>query len=75
MSAVEILAQIRKLSKDEQIDLFEHLRDELDMVDEDLTPEQAAELDRRAEELLKNPETGIPWETVKAEAKERLKNR
>jgi putative addiction module component (TIGR02574 family) len=32
-----------------------------------LTPAQAQELDRRLEEHRRNPQTGIPWEQVKAE--------
>lgn len=32
-----------------------------------LTPAQAEELDRRLEEHRRNPQTGIPWQQVKAE--------
>lgn len=32
-----------------------------------LTPAQAAELDRRLEEHNRRPETGVPWEQVKAQ--------
>lgn len=32
-----------------------------------LTPAQAEELERRLEEYRSNPESGIPWEQVKAE--------
>ena len=43
--------------------------------DDELTPEQMAELERRAEELRQHPERGIPWETVQTELHGRLKSR
>jgi putative addiction module component (TIGR02574 family) len=72
MSAAQVLEQIDKLPFEEQREVFEQLRDKFD---DELTPEQIAELDRRAEELRQHPERGIPWETVQAELHERLKNR
>lgn len=39
----------------------------------ELTEEMKAELDRRVEELDRNPEAGIPWEVVKARALERIR--
>ncbi len=71
MSATEILVQIRQLPPQEQREVFERLRDEFD--DEELTPEQIAELDRRAEEALKHPERGRPAEEVFAEIEQRLR--
>ncbi|HEU0009538.1 MAG TPA: addiction module protein [Verrucomicrobiae bacterium] len=71
MSATEILVQIRQLPLQEQREVFERLRDEFG--DEELTPEQIAELDRRAEEALKHPERGRPAEEVFAEIEERLR--
>jgi putative addiction module component (TIGR02574 family) len=38
-----------------------------------LSPEQEAELDRRMEEYRKNPDSGIPWNTVKAELARKFK--
>jgi putative addiction module component (TIGR02574 family) len=40
--------------------------------DPDLTPEQAAELDRRLAEFEKNPHDGIPWEQVEADLNQRF---
>jgi putative addiction module component (TIGR02574 family) len=75
MSAAQVLEQIDKLPFEEQREVFEQLRDKFDEFDDGLTPEQIAELERRAEELRQHPERGIPWETVQAELHERLKNR
>jgi len=71
MSATEILAQIRQLPLQEQREVFERLRDEFD--DEELTPEQIAELDRRAEEALKHPERCRPLEDVVADIERRFR--
>jgi len=71
MSATEILVQIRQLPLQEQREVFERLREEFD--DEELTPEEVAELDRRSEEALKHPERGRPAEEVFAEIEQRLR--
>ena len=73
MSASEILEQIHRLPLAEQYEIAEKVREEY--FDDELTPEQNAELERRAEELRQHPERGIPWETVQAELHERLKSR
>ena len=70
MSATEILEQIRRLSPEEQYELVQKVREEFS--DDELTPEQIAELDRRAEDALKNPGRGKPVEQVFAEIQERL---
>jgi putative addiction module component (TIGR02574 family) len=72
MGAAQVLEQIEKLPVEEQREIFEQLRDRFD---DELTLEQIAELDRRAEELRRHPERGIPWETVQAELHDRLKSR
>ena len=69
MSATQVLKQIHKLPFEEQREVFEQLRDEFD---DELTPEQIAELDRRAEDALKNPGRGTPVEEVSAEIRKRL---
>ena len=75
MSATEILEELRRMPEPERRELVETIELEFGGVDDELTPEQIAELERRADELRKNPETGIPWEQVRAEAKQRLKAR
>jgi putative addiction module component (TIGR02574 family) len=72
MSAAEILEQIRRLPPEEQQDIAERIREEFGDFDDALTPEQIAELDRRAEDALKNPGRGKPAEQVFAEIEERL---
>jgi putative addiction module component (TIGR02574 family) len=75
MNATEVVEQFRKLPFEEQHKAFEKIREVVKDFDDELTPEQIAELERRADELRKNPEIGIPWEQVRAEAKQRLKAR
>ena len=72
MSATQVLEQIDKLPFEEQREVFEQLRDKFD---DEPTPEQLAEFERRGEALRRNPASGIPWEQVRAELKERIKAR
>ena len=72
MSATEVVEQFRKLPVEEQHEAFEKIREVVEDVDEDLTPEQAAELDRRLAEFEKNPHAGIPWEQVEADLNKRF---
>ena len=69
MSATEILEKIRQMPEAERRELVDLI--EVEFGDE-LTPEQVAELDRRAEEALKNPGRGTPVEEVSAEIRTRL---
>jgi putative addiction module component (TIGR02574 family) len=68
-SQAQVLEQLDRLPFEEQREVFEQLRDRFD---DELTPEQIAELDRRAEDALKNPGRGKPVEQVFAEIEERL---
>jgi putative addiction module component (TIGR02574 family) len=69
MSATQVMEQVDKLPFEEQREVFEQLRDRFD---DELTPEQIAELDRRAEDALKHPGRGTPIEEISAEIKKRL---
>jgi putative addiction module component (TIGR02574 family) len=69
MSATQVMEQVEKLPFEEQREVFEHLREKFD---DELTPEQAAELDRRLAEFEKNPRAGIPWEQVEADLNKRF---
>ena len=64
MSATEIVEQIRKLPPKERREVMEQLRSDLSDFDDILTPEQIAELERRADDALKNPRRGKPAEQV-----------
>jgi putative addiction module component (TIGR02574 family) len=70
MSAAQVLEQVDKLPFEEQLEVFEHLRDRFD---DELTPEQIAELDRRAEDALRHPGRGKPVDQVFAEIEARLR--
>jgi len=74
MSATEILEQIRRLPENERREVAGQILEEFGEVDDGLTSEQIEEAESRAERLSRNPESGIPWEQVRAELPERLKN-
>jgi len=75
MSATEILEQIRRLPEKERREVARQILEEFGFFDDELSPEQIEEAERRADRVCRNPETGIPWEQVCAELPERLKNR
>jgi putative addiction module component (TIGR02574 family) len=72
MSATEILEELRRMPDVERRELVETIELEFGDFDDKLTPEQKAELDRRAEEFRKKPHDGIPFEQVREEARKRF---
>ena len=75
MSRTEILEELRRMPEPERRELVETIDLEFGDGNDELTPEQIAELERRADELRKNPRSGTPWEQVRTEARQRLKAR
>ena len=73
MSTTELFEQAKGLPVMDRIELAERLWDSAveEGRDPDLTVEQLAELERRAEELRRNPEIGIPWEEIRADLRKR----
>ena len=67
--APDVIETLLKLPSQERADLAMALWESLDETDQqasvELTPEVAAELDRRLAEHLADPSTGIPWEEVR----------
>jgi plasmid stabilization system protein ParE len=70
MSATQVLEQVDKLPFEEQREVFEHLREKFD---DELTPQQIAELDRRAERALAHPERCRPLDDVVADIERRFR--
>jgi putative addiction module component (TIGR02574 family) len=65
-----------KLSREERLALVQELWDSIaaEPSPDLLTDAQREELHRRAAEADANPDDGIPWEQVKAEARARFKS-
>jgi putative addiction module component (TIGR02574 family) len=75
MSATEILAAAKALPLKERIEVAEGLWEDIagNGYDPDLTPEQIAELDRRAERALAHPERCRPLDEVVADIEKRFR--
>jgi putative addiction module component (TIGR02574 family) len=69
VSAAEILAKARELLPDERREIAEALLDDLEPEE---SPEFLAELERRADDALKNPDDCVSWEEVRAEVKKKF---
>jgi putative addiction module component (TIGR02574 family) len=74
MSVSEIVEQIRALTPDERWQVIERIEKEFPESDAELSSEQMAELDRRAQAALKYPERGRPAEEVFAETHRTLRS-
>ncbi len=70
MSAAQVLEQLDKLPFEEQREVFEQLRGKFD---DELTPAQIAELERRAAEARAHPERCRPMEEVFADIEKRYR--
>jgi putative addiction module component (TIGR02574 family) len=64
---------IDRLSIEERLTLAQQLWDSVaaDLVQQPLTASQRAELDRRIAAADANPSDGVPWETIRTEARAR----
>ncbi len=70
-----VLNEVESWPVDDRVRLVQDVWDRLADrgYEPELTAEIKAELDRRIEELDRNPAAGIPWEAVKARALERIR--
>ena len=68
-----ILDAVRSLPVRDQVRLMQEIQDDLQLDSQasEVSPELAAELDRRMLELDQNPNDVVAWEDVLAEARKR----
>ena len=66
MSAVEILDQLRSMPAAERREIVEKIWDEFADRDLELTPKQAAELDRRLADHPARLDNVVSWDEMKA---------
>ena len=66
--SASLLAVALQLTDEERAELVDGLLTSLDRPDRDINDltedELVAELDRRAEEMRRDPDAGVPWEQV-----------
>ena len=69
-----VLNEVESWSIDDRIRLVQDVWDGLadDDFEPELTDDMKAELDRRVEAMKRNPDSGVPWEEVKARLLGRL---
>ena len=75
MSKAEILEELRRMSDPERRELVEEINLEFECFNDDLSPEQVAELERRAAEARAHPELCRPMEDVFADIEKRYRAR
>jgi putative addiction module component (TIGR02574 family) len=68
MSKAEILEEIPSLTPEER----DEIRRKLDELDDSLTPEEWALIDKRIAEHEADPQSAIPWEKFKADLDEKF---
>jgi hypothetical protein len=73
MSRTEILEELRRMPEAERRKLVETIDLEFGDFNDELTPEQIAELDRRAERALAHPERCRPLDEVVADIEKRFR--
>lgn len=73
-AAMKTVEQLRELPVEDRLQIVGELWDSIaeDSSAIKLTPAQLAELDRRLDDLEKNPSEGRPWEEVRADIENRL---
>ena len=64
---------ISRLTPQERLDLLEKIWESLEPEDVPVTPAQRAELDRRLDDLDRDPSPGIPWNEVLQRIREQRK--
>lgn len=61
-----LLRKALQLEEEDRVLLASALLESVGESPDDLSAKQRKEIMRRREEMLRNPEIGIPWETIKA---------
>ena len=75
MDYQSVLNEVESWSVDDRVRLVQDVWDQLadQGYEPELTEEMKAELDRRIEEMDRNPDAGVPWAEVKARVLGRLR--